>query len=78
MSESVGLGADLAEATFTKTVRTKLTVVEVAFTASARVNFLFEEVDVEREEDNEYDADTNHALCYDQGSDYFGPLTHQL
>ena len=34
---------------------------EVAFTARARVDFLFREVDVEREEDYEYDADTNHA-----------------
>ena len=59
--ESVGLGADFTEAAFTETVRTKLTAVEVAFTTSARVNFLLREVDVEQEEDYEYDADTNHA-----------------
>ena len=45
--ESIGLRADFTEATFTKTVRTKSTAVEVAFTASAGVYFLLREVDVE-------------------------------
>ena len=60
-SKTVGLRADFGEATFTDTVRTKSTTVEVAFTTRARVNFLLREVEVEREEDNEYDADANHA-----------------
>ena len=60
--ETVGLRADFGEATFTKTVRTKSTAVEVAFAVRARVDFLLREVEVEREEDYEYDADTNHAL----------------
>src|ERR1700761_7862302 len=60
--ETVRLRADFGEATFTETVRTKSTAVEVAFTVRARVNFLLREVEVEREEDNEYNADTNHAL----------------
>ena len=34
---------------------------EVAFAAGARVDFLLREVDVEQEEDDECDADTNHA-----------------
>ena len=34
---------------------------EVAFTARAGIDFLLREVEVEREEDDEYDADTNHA-----------------
>ena len=34
---------------------------EVAFTVRAGVNFLLREVEVEREESYEYDADTNHA-----------------
>ena len=46
---------------FTETVRTKSTAVEVAFTARAGVHFLLREVEIEREEDYECDADTNHA-----------------
>ena len=61
-SETVGLRADFCEATFTETVRTKSTAVEVAFTARAQVDFLLREVEVEREEDDEYDADADHAL----------------
>ena len=59
--ETIGLRADFAEATFTKTVETESTVVEVAFTASTGVDFLLREGDIEHEEDDEYDADTNHA-----------------
>ena len=59
--ESVGLRADFRETTFTKTVRTKSTAVEVVFTARAGVDFLLGEAKVEREEEYEYDADTNHA-----------------
>ena len=40
---------------------------EVAFTASTGVNFLLREADVEREEDDEYDADTNHAPMMKEG-----------
>ena len=36
-------------------------MVEVAFTVSTGVDFLLREVEVEREEDDECDADTNHA-----------------
>ena len=59
--ETIGLRADFLKATFTETVRTKSTAVEVAFAARAGVDFLLREVGVEREEDDEYDADTNHA-----------------
>ena len=59
--ETIRLGADLKEATFTETIGTKLTVVEVALAASTGVDFL-REVYVEREEDDKDDADTNHAL----------------
>jgi len=44
MCKTVRLGADFQEATFAKTVRTKLTVVEVAFAAGAGVDFLLREV----------------------------------
>ena len=66
-SKTVGLRADFGEATFTETVRTKSTAVEVAFAASAGVDFLLREADVEREEEYEYNADTNHALVGRKG-----------
>ena len=40
---------------------------EVAFTASARVDFLLREVRIEQEEDDEYNADTNHAPVRKEG-----------
>ena len=59
---------------FTETVRTKSTAVEVAFATRASVDFLLREVEVEQKEDDEYNADTNHApdmgiggLCVVQG-----------
>ena len=42
---------------FTKTVRTKSTEVEVLFAASAGVDLFLWECNVEREEDDEGDAD---------------------
>ena len=60
-SETVRLRADFAEATFTETVRTKSTAVEVAFIVRAGVDFLLREVEVYREEDDEERADLNHA-----------------
>ena len=68
-SETIGLRADFCEATFTETVRTKSTAVEVAFTARAGVNFLFWEVEVERKEDDKERADLNHARVCDMVRD---------
>ena len=55
------MGADFGEAMFTETVTTNLSVVEVLLAASARVNVLLWECSVEREEDDEGDADSYHA-----------------
>ena len=55
--ETIGLRADFGEATFTKTVRTKSTEVEVLFAASAGVDLFLWERGVGCEEDDEGDAD---------------------
>ena len=49
--------ADFGEAAFTKTVRTKSTEVKVLLATSAGVDLLLQERGVEREEDDEGDAD---------------------
>ena len=52
------LSADTGEAAFTKTVATDASAVKVLFAPSARVDFLLWEHGVEREEDNEGDANS--------------------
>ena len=55
--KTIGLRADFCEAAFTETIRTKSTEVKVLLATSAGVDLLLQERGVEREEDDEGDAD---------------------